>query len=233
MNQFETERSIILLHEHADSRETAQKLFAMWHARLLRSASAHYTFAERCEFRERILTTLNLVAAILVLFLATSPVLPALIDGIPGQVDASGINIKNDFAPDTQSARRIAIVPFIVPILSLAVVLFTALQYMLQNSQRAFAHKTAGNEFSNLRRKLERYWGKPDIHVEAIHNINRAHNAITKSAPIVPKKHWQISIEKTAKEIEFVSEHYFGHKIALEGVIKPHKSWFRPWRKTN
>jgi hypothetical protein len=97
----------------------------------------------------------------------------------------------------------------LVPLLSLLVVLSSAIQYIMQYSRRAYEHKQAGNEFSNLRRKIERYWSKGSIHIEAIHSLNRSYNSAVRNPPLVPKSIWAASLKIKMDEIEKINRFYY------------------------
>lgn len=165
------------------------KLVRMWNKRMLRSASAHYMAAERCEHRETILSIVNIVSAIFVLFLTAAT---KLVETLDDRIEGMDLSI-------------------LVPLASAIVVCSSAVQYIRQYSARASVHKQVGNEYSNLRRKLERYWTKSEIHPEALHAFNRAYNQISKSAPLVPKKIWIESGVIKESEAEDINGYYFSY----------------------
>ncbi len=162
-----------------DQHRKVTKVFRMWNKRLLRSAAAHYMAAELYEARETFLSVTNIIFAITVLFLSASQHLLGM-----------------DFTT-------------VVPVFSLIVVLLSAYQYIQQYASKASIHKQAGNEFSNLRRKMERYWTKDKLHPEAIHSLNRSYNFIAKSPPLVPKKIWEKSLQYKLNEIEGINRFLF------------------------
>lgn len=174
-----TDDDCIRINSDETRKDRVAKVFRMWNKRLLRSAAAHYMAAELYETRETKLSVANIILAITVLFLSASKVI---------------------FDFDFTSS---------VPVFSLFVVLLSAYQYLRQYSSKASTHKQAGNEFANLRRKLERYWTKNELHPEAIHSINRAYNYIAKTPPLVPKKIWDDSLKIKLDEIEGINKYLF------------------------
>lgn len=171
------------------------QVFRMWNKRLLRSAAAHYMAAERHEFREMLLSLFNIIAAITVLFFSAAKDILEKLSNILGI----------DLDP-------------IVPVLSLVVVSLSATQYIQQNAAKAAMHKAAGNEFSNLRRKLERYWTKESVHSEALHAFNRTYNQIVKSTPLVPKALWVKSLKIKQTECENINSYYFTYNEPAEDL---------------
>ncbi len=60
-------------------------------------------------------------------------------------------------------------------------------------------HKLAANEFSNLKRKIERYLSIDDITNSLIHNINRDYNFISKHYPLVSRYMWTKALKSRVK----------------------------------
>lgn len=170
---------MIVIPDAIQRNERVCRVFRMWNKRLLRTSAAHYMTAERYARRETYLSIANIGFAITVLFLTSSKVI---------------------YGVDFSKA---------VPIFSLLVVISSAIQYILQYSHRSGVHKQAGNEFSNLRRKLERYWTKEQVHPEAIHALNRTYNQIAKIPPLVPKDIWDTSLRIKQSEIDGINQYLF------------------------
>lgn len=142
-------------------------LFMAWKLRLFYTASAHYRAAERYESSGRKLTVVNMLAAIAVLFLSNNH---GLLDGMLGGLGSPGK---------------------LVAIAGLITVLTSAFQYVMRFEERSSSHRAAGGEFSNIRRKIERYLTVDQIDNDLIHTINRDYNFVTKSAPIVSQGIWR------------------------------------------
>ncbi len=174
-------------------RERVRKLFCMWNARQLVASYGHYLAASQCDGRERRLSIVNISAAILVLFLAANTKLLDLI--------ASAFSFPEANAP------------VIVSVFSVFVVLSSASQYILQYASRSALHKQAGNEFSNLRRKIERYWSRGNIHPEAVHSLNRSYNMISKAPPLVPPKLWDQAKRDKRPEIDEINKFFFCQQL--------------------
>jgi len=196
---------IVVLHGKVDQRRIVAELFSMWNARLLRSSAAHYMTAASYERLDSIFTLFNIIASICVLFFASSA---WIIDGIVSYIQ------DKDKVQDIWTAGR-KFSEYAVPLCSLGAVISAAVQYVLQLSRKATEHKMAGNEFSNLRRKIERYWAKGHVHLEAIHALNRSYNAIVKNPPLVPKRFWISSYHMKLEEIQAVNQAYFGVETAF------------------
>jgi hypothetical protein len=187
---------VIQLRDDKDQKRIITKLFRMWSKRLLRSAAAHYMAAEKYESRDLFLTQFNIIAAISVLFFSSNQIVAQRIFEF----------IYSSFSTDNLDYESYQMV---VPFLSLLVVLSSAIQYIMQYSRRAYEHKQAGNEFSNLRRKIERYWSKGSIHIEAVHSLNRSYNSAVRNPPLIPKSIWADSLKIKMEEIEKINRFYY------------------------
>ncbi|MEM6406773.1 MAG: hypothetical protein AAF700_00005 [Pseudomonadota bacterium] len=161
-------------------RNRISTLFCLWNKRQLVAAYGHYLAAARCTWLERFFSIVNICAAIFVLFLSANTKLSQLIfEFFEWPVENAAIAVS---------------------IGSVLVVLSSATQYILQFGARGALHKQAGNEFSNLRRKIERYWTRGNIHPEAIHSLARSYNMISRSSPLVRPPLWNRG--EVAKEVE-------------------------------
>lgn len=188
------------------------KLFRMWSKRLLRSSAAHYAAAEKFEAIDARLTKFNMLFAIAVLLVSNNPKIAIIAIAVLSYPLSLIMEISS--TPEES-------MPLVVPIISLLVVLSSAIQYIMQYSKKAMDHKQAGNEFSNLRRKIERYWTKGEVHQEAIHSLNRAYNAIVKNPPLVPRKIWLHSLDMKKEEIELINKFFYCFD-GEEDSIHPH-----------
>ncbi|MEM9432938.1 MAG: SLATT domain-containing protein [Pseudomonadota bacterium] len=186
-------------------RERVRKLFCMWNHRMMVASYGHYLAASSCERRERLLSIANIAAAILVLFLSANTNLTGLVSKALGwPVGSAAIAVST---------------------VSLVVVMSSAAQYILQFGSRAALHKNAGNEFSNLRRKIERYWSRNNLHPEAIHALNRSYNMISKAPPLVPPKLWLWAQQEKRDEILRIETTYF---VSPDLVEDPNDATERP-----
>ena len=114
----------------------AENLLLLWRQRCHKSAKAHYRGSEGMFRRSAILTVVNTVFSIAILFF----------------INADWIR-ENFFNTDDGKP----IFSMLAGISGLLLVLTTILQYIFRYSERAQDHKSAGSEFSNLQRKIERY----------------------------------------------------------------------------
>jgi hypothetical protein len=135
-----------------------KRLLAEWQVRAYNAATAHYRASETYEFRNKALTIVNIISAITVLF------------AVNNKLIASNSNFTEEI---------------ILAVASLFTVLSTAVQFLLRYEERSIQHKLAANEFSNLKRKIERYVSMNEISNMLIHNLNRDYNFISKHYPLV------------------------------------------------
>ncbi len=141
--------------------ETKKEMLIAWQERATRANLAHYLQAEGCSRTNSVLTIFNLLSAISVLFLANNTSL----NGV------QGINIWLSIA-------------------SLLVVLTTALHYVLKLDQKIYDHKTAGNKFTEIKRKIEIILSKPKIEDSDILEIERLHNQASQNHGLVAARIW-------------------------------------------
>lgn len=138
-----------------------KELLIAWQERAIRANLAHYLQAEECSLANSILTIFNLLSAISVLFLVN--------------------NIALKDIPNSQ---------LWLPIASLLVVLSTALHYVLKLDQKIYDHKTAGNKFTEIKRKIEIILCKSIIDEADIINIERLHNQASQNHGLVRARIW-------------------------------------------
>ncbi len=183
--------------------DVVRRLFCLWNSRLLISAYAHYLEANRCEKWEKRLSIFNISAAILVLFLSSND---ALRSAAMSYIQNPSEQLQ---LADSTKAVSLKIDAVMVSILSFFVVLSSAAQYILQYAYHSGVHKNAGNEFSNLRRKVERYWSRGNFHPEAIHSLNRSYNMLSKAPPLVTPKLWKNAKDVKKDEIAELERNFF------------------------
>ncbi len=171
----------VLITPDSEAKAKIELLFSYWNERLLRGSTAHFLEAMKYEYWEYVISVINIVFAISVLFLS-----------------AMGGNLKFPVFTD-----------FVLPIASLFVVLISAFQYISQFGQKASQHKLAAVEYANLRRKLERYWTKKELHPEAIHSLTRSYNGIAKYPPLISEKQWNKVADMKKDRIKQINAQFF------------------------
>jgi len=159
--------------------DKARKLLVLWRCRAHKAAKAHYRATLESRLLNRILTILNAVASILILFMTNSEWVNKYLDDKNGQIIAQTAKMALDGSDVTISLAAVFLV------------LTTILQYIVRWGEKANDHKAAGAEFANLQRKIERYSIAKTYNMSMIHNINRTYNHISKSYPLVSAKKWQ------------------------------------------
>ena len=164
-NQLE----VAFKNDFPGDRGARKRLLIAWKDRAFYAATAHYGASEAYQFRNKLLTLLNIVSAITVLFAANNKL----------------------FVAPTSSTQSI-----VLAVASLFTVLSTAIQYLLRYEERAIQHKLAANEFSNFKRKVERYLSMDEISNSLIHNLNRDYNFISKHYPLVSRLMWRGALER-------------------------------------
>ena len=87
----------------------------------------------------------------------------------------------------------------IIGIAGLGTVLTAALQYINRFEERAAQHKLAGSEFSNLKRRIERYLAIEAVDDQIIHTISRETNYLAKNCPLVERTFWNAIKETVLK----------------------------------
>lgn len=138
-----------------------KEMLIAWQERAIRANLAHYLQAEECSKFNSILTIFNLLAAISVLFLAN--------------------NIPLSEFENSQ---------LLLSISSLLVVLSTALHYVLKLDHKIHDHKTAGNKFTEIKRKIEIILSNSEIDEVDISSIERLHNQASQNHSLVRAKIW-------------------------------------------
>lgn len=174
-------KGVIEINSSEQQRERVKRLFQEWNKRLHHGATVHFATATKLKQKDRFWSISNLIFAIFVLFLS-------------GTSGAEEIFISSSsregFVYDALSlVAEFSVV--LVPVFSLLVVLTAAFQYVSQFGSRAAQHNGTAVEYANLRRKMERFWTKHQIHEEAVHSISRSYNTIARFAPIAPESLWQ------------------------------------------
>lgn len=185
-SKHEEQLSLEGILEGGEVRNRKAAILLLWRARLARTADSHYRAADILLKRDKILTIFNVVSGISVLFFANSET-------------AVGF-IVNFFIEGNQSATNHS--KLVVSLAGLLTVISSALQYVSENKELSYRHKNAASEFSNLKRKIERYIVSGGISIHHLHGINREYSAIGKGCPAVSRKIWFSGKTKAVKIVE-------------------------------
>lgn len=170
----DVDSSICRLCQNPDSRHAidvgnARKLLLLWTYRAHKAASSHYHQSVRLRFGSFCLTVFNAFSAVAVLYFVNANWLPGVLGG--GEEGTVHLLFTGVFG---------------------AMVVGTSiLQFILKMDERQAVHREAGQEFSNLQRKIERYSLHSRFTMSLVHNISRDYNHITKSYPLVGRRIWQ------------------------------------------
>ena len=148
-------------------------LLLTWRQRAIRATVGHYYASSFYRVFSTFFTCFNLLAAIAVLFLTNNRVI------------LEHLKVDYSLALDWWIAGS-----------SLIVVLTTALQYVLQLDQRSKDHKSAGNEFTHIKRTIETHLIAERISEYGLREISLLHNHASKNYPLVPNLLWKISTRK-------------------------------------
>ena len=88
-----------------------------------------------------------------------------------------------------------------VSVAGLLTVLSTALQYVMNYGESSNAHKFVGNEYSNMKRKIERLISTRDFDMDTVHRLSHSLNSIGKSSPPVKRALWRKSMQEFLREM--------------------------------
>ena len=164
----------------------AKKLLILWTLRSHRAASAHYHQSGRYRRTNTIWTCINAIYSIFLLFWVTR--LSSLVDSQESrsaEIDAANVQLTS-ISTNAFIAPRDLLTGFLGAFL----VVLGVVQFILRFPERQGSHREAGQEFSNLQRKIERYSLHTHYNMGMIHNLSREYNHITKSYPLVDKSVW-------------------------------------------
>lgn len=153
----------------------AASLLLTWRRRAIRASNAHYEASKSARKWGIFLTVMNVTFALVVLFLTNNSILPAKILGM-------SIDLLTSLA-------------------GLLIVVTSVLQYILRFDEKARDNKTAGNDFSNIKRDIEEALIAKQITENLIKETKFAHAFASKSAPIVNSSQWKIAHEKAFKPL--------------------------------
>lgn len=150
----------------------------MWRASL-----AHYTAADKYRRWHAGLTLFNMVSATSVLFLSNNELIRA------------GL-----------SNAQLAWSDYLLPIASLLTVLSSAVHYLVRFQERAEQHKQAGNEFSSLKRAIEKELTNTEISKSFVDEIAKHYDAAAQRFPHVPRPTWTKCMERATTELEMSAD---------------------------
>ena len=159
------------------------ELVKLWQNRMWRASFAHYVASDKYRRWHAALTIFNMVSAISVLFLSNNEVIRA------------GLT-SNEFAWTD----------YLLPAASLLTVLSSAIHYLVRFQERAEQHKHAGNEFSSLKRAVEKELTNEVITDEYITWLSNRYDAAALRYPHVPRPIWQSMMKKATNEIEMSAD---------------------------
>jgi hypothetical protein len=184
----------------------AKKLLILWALRAHKAASAHYEQSSKYGQANTLWTCVNAVFSIVLLFLVT-------------WLSVSSIGLE---------ALQMGI-EFVLSLFGAFLVTLGIVQFILRYSEKQDSHRQAGQEFSNLQRKIERYSVVKEYNMVQIHNLSRDYNHITKSYPLVGQSTWTSKrLAKLVAQIQNL-ENELRDKPAVVEPADFRKDW-RFWR---
>jgi len=154
-------------------------LLMNWRRRAIRASNGHYLSSSYCRFWSNILILFNIISAIAVLFFSNNKFFNSI-----GSTEGtfSGIFQNSDI---------------LTAIAGLFVVLTTAIQYVLKLEIKSRDAKSAGNDFTNIKRNIEIILTGGDISTDSIQSIQISHTHTSRNHELVPKRLWSRSERKT------------------------------------
>lgn len=96
-------------------------------------------------------------------------------------------------------------------IAGLLVVLTTALQYVLKLETKTKDAKSAGNDFTNIKREIELLLSENLISLEKARSIQISHTHASRNHELVPRRIWQAASEQT--ETAFLEDAAFEQSV--------------------
>jgi hypothetical protein len=164
-----------------ENHEARVILLLNWRRRAIRASNGHYRSSNSCRHWSNLLTCFNIGSAIAVLFFSNNKFF-----GNGGNVPDQPLNFLGN--SDLYTA-----------IASLLVVLTTALQYVLKLEIKSKDAKSAGNDFTNIKREIELLLSDETISFEKAQSIQISHTHASRNHELVPSKIWLASTEQTEK----------------------------------
>lgn len=164
-----------------DKVEARVHLLLNWRRRAIRASSGHYRSSNNCRHWSNLLTCFNIGSAIAVLFFSNNKFF-----GNGGGSLEQPLNFLGN--SDLYTA-----------VASLMVVLTTALQYVLKLEIKTKDAKSAGNDFTNIKREIELVLADGDIPMSKAQSIQISHTHASRNHELVPQRIWMAASEQTEK----------------------------------
>ncbi len=162
-------------------KENIHVLMTVWHARATESANAHYFAADWFRKRKIRWTIANIISAIGVLFFANFNYFITL--KFPGFTNSVFSQIMD----------------LIIGLAGMAIVITTVVQYFYRFSETENSHKFCANEYSNVKRKIERLKMSKAIDEEAAHRMSNTLNWLSKTSPLISRELFKKSRDKDSE----------------------------------
>ncbi len=143
--------------------ERLKELVPLWLCRAEIASNAHYFASNRYLRLHYYLTLSNIISAIFTLVLASS----SFFETVLSQVGL-----------------------YAIAFFSATVVATSAAQYILDFRHTSNRHKFSVNEYSNIKRKIERLIASDELSIDSVHRISSTLNWIAKSSLHVRRKLW-------------------------------------------
>lgn len=159
------------------------ELVKLWQNRMWRASLAHYVAADKYRRWHAGLTLFNMVAAISVLFLS-----------------------NNELIRNGLTSVQLSWSDYLLPIASLLTVLSSAVHYLVRFQERAEQHKQAGNEFSSLKRSIEKELTNTELTKSYVDEIAKQYDAAALRFPHVPRHTWAKCMERATTELEMSAD---------------------------
>lgn len=150
-------------------------LLLNWRCRAIRASHGQYLAADLLARNGTILTCINILTAIAVLFLTNNRFFALASDTTSVNGDWSWLSNEG-----------------LAALAGLFVVLSTALQYILRLDEKSKDSKRAGNDFTELKRRIETLLvNGTDINASTIAELELLHTHTSRYHAIVPRKIWR------------------------------------------
>lgn len=192
-----------------DMLEARVLLLLNWRRRAIRASNGHYRSSNNCRYWSNLLTCFNIGSAIAVLFFSNNKF------------------FANGGTTSDQTLNFLGNSDLYTAIASLLVVLTTALQYVLKLEIKTKDAKSAGNDFTNIKREIELLLSDLEVPMTNALSIQIAHTHASKNHELVPRKTWVSASKQTQeafkedKAFEDAVLRRFGISVLLEETKSP------------
>ena len=164
-----------------DKLEARVLLLLNWRRRAIRASNGHYRSSNNCRHWSNLLTCFNIGSAIAVLFFSNNKFFGN---------EGSALDHPLNFLGSSDLYTSIA---------SLMVVLTTALQYVLKLEIKTKDAKSAGNDFTNIKREIELLLSDGEVPMTKAQSIQISHTHASRNHELVPRKIWLAASQQTEK----------------------------------